>query len=118
MEIYRDFSGIWAQQPVSIRDGVHEYIEGTNADYCANFGEQWNRFREIQIDSMSGMKESHERFFNETGFDPAWLKGKLVLDAGCGAGRFAEVAVECGAFVVAVDLSTAAFACARTLSRF
>jgi SAM-dependent methyltransferase len=111
-------TGILVRQPTSIRDGVLDYIRESSADYCGNFGDQWNRFREVQIDSISGTSESHERFFSETGFDPSWLEGKLVLDAGCGAGRFAEVAAECGAFVVAVDLSAAAYACAQTLKRF
>jgi SAM-dependent methyltransferase len=112
------FAGVLAKPPIATRDGVLDYVEGSGADYCGNFGDQWNRFREIQIDSLSGKAESHQRFFAETGFDREWLRGKLVLDAGCGAGRFAEVAAECGAFVVAVDLSTAAYACARTLDRF
>ncbi len=33
--------------------------------------------------------------------------GKLVLDAGCGAGRFAEIALSLGAEVVAIDYSDA-----------
>lgn len=35
------------------------------------------------------------------------MKGKLILDAGCGAGRFADVAAAFGARVIAVDLSGA-----------
>ncbi len=112
------FAAILVREPAAIRDGVLDYIGKSDVDYCENFGEQWNTFREIQIDSISGVDESHQRFFSETGFDPAWLEGKLVLDAGCGAGRFAEVAAECGAHVVAVDLSAAAYACAQTLKRF
>ena len=118
MEIPKHFADILIRKPATVRDGVLDYIGGSDADYCGNFGDQWNRFRKIQIDSISGSGESRRRYFDETGFDPAWLKGKLILDAGCGAGRFAEVAVECGAFVVSVDLSTAAYACAETLERF
>jgi len=87
-------------------------------DYCANFGDQWNRFGHIQLDSASGSRESHERFYRETGWDPAQIKGKVLLDAGCGAGRFAEVALEAGAYVVAVDISSAAYACRQNLARF
>jgi SAM-dependent methyltransferase len=39
------------------------------------------------------------------------MRGKLILDAGCGAGRFADVAASHGARVVACDLSRAADAC-------
>ena len=106
--------------PALEQDGVLDYVAqgGRSVDYCGNFGEQWHRFRAIQIDSLSGSRESHQRFFAETGWSPDELKGKTILDAGCGAGRFAEVALECGANLVAADLSVAAYACRQTLERF
>jgi len=42
---------------------------------------------------------------------PKDLKGKRILDAGCGAGRFADVAAAHGATVIAVDLSESVEAC-------
>lgn len=103
--------------PLAESLGVLEYVS-QDGDYCANFGDQWNRFRQMQIDSISGKTESHDRFFRETGWQPEELKGKLLLDAGCGAGRFSEVALEAGARVIAVDLSAAAWACRKTVDRF
>ena len=44
-------------------------------------------------------------------WDADWIKGKLILDAGCGAGRFTDVAAQLGARVVACDLSSAIEAC-------
>src|SRR5947199_61256 len=41
---------------------------------------------------------------------------KLVLDVGCGMGRFADVATRWGAHVVCVDLSLAAEVAARNLA--
>ena len=41
---------------------------------------------------MSGHRLSETRFFNDIHWESAWLKDKLILDAGCGAGRFADVA--------------------------
>lgn len=113
-----DLATLLTKQPLVERDGVLDFIGDGAADYCGNFGDQWNRFRTLQIDSLSGSDESHRRFFAETGWTPAELEGKLILDAGCGAGRFAEVALEHGAFVVAVDLSDAVHACRQTLQRF
>jgi SAM-dependent methyltransferase len=52
----------------------------------------------------------------KTGFTPEDLKGKLVLDVGCGMGRFAEVATRWGARVVGVDLSAAAEVAAHNLA--
>jgi SAM-dependent methyltransferase len=114
----RSLSSLLNREPVRIQDGVRDFIVEAEADYCRNFGEQWNRFRDIQIDSLSGKSESHARFFAETGWTAEDIKGKLLLDAGCGAGRFAEVAMDCGARVVAVDISEAAWACKKTLERF
>lgn len=84
------------------------------ADYCGNFGFQWNTWRALQIDRLSGHQLSAGRFFGDSGWDPAWLKGKLILDAGCGAGRFADVAASAGARVIACDLSSAVNACRDT----
>jgi len=114
-----DFSwdALFTRAPLETVQGVSHYV-AVNDDYCQNFGKQWNQFRELQIDSLSGSTQSHDRFFNETGWKPAELRGKLLLDIGCGAGRFAEVALECGARLLAVDLSTAVYACRETLARF
>lgn len=105
------------RNPIDVRDGVLLFIEETQ-NYCDNFGDQWNRFRKVQIDSVTNGYESRDRFFAETGWDPEELKGKILLDAGCGTGRFAEIALEAGARVIAVDLSEAVYACRDTLSRF
>ena len=75
--------------------------------YADNFGIQWNAFRATQLDSRSGHAISRERFIRYTGWVEAQVRGKLVLDAGCGAGRFAEIARSLGARVVAIDFSSA-----------
>ena len=80
-------------------------------NYSGSFGFQWNEFRRTQLDSHSGQPISRDRFFSQSGWSPAELRGRRVLDLGCGAGRFAEVAVSTGAEVVAVDYSSAADAC-------
>jgi 2-polyprenyl-3-methyl-5-hydroxy-6-metoxy-1,4-benzoquinol methylase/uncharacterized protein YbaR (Trm112 family) len=85
------------------------------ANYSANFGFQWKLFSQTQLDSHSGKSISRDRFFQATGWRPVELSGKIVLDAGCGSGRFAEVALDCGATVVAVDYSTAIDACRMNL---
>ena len=78
------------------------------------FGLQWNLFKETQLDSKSG-NSSADRFWSATKWTKAELKDKLILDVGCGAGRFAEVALEAGAIVVAIDYSTSVDACYENL---
>ena len=95
--------------------GIPRFVPSEN--YAASFGRQWNKFARLQLDSVNGTTFSHDRFYSITEWDPCALKGKVVLDAGCGAGRFAEVVLQAGAEVVAVDLSSAVDACRQNLSR-
>ncbi|HKQ13571.1 MAG TPA: methyltransferase domain-containing protein [Steroidobacteraceae bacterium] len=99
-----------------IRDGIPRFVPASN--YADNFGMQWNKFRLTQLDSHSGQSISADRFWKATGWRPAELRGKWVLDVGCGAGRFAEVVLEAGARLVALDYSSAADACFANLRRF
>jgi SAM-dependent methyltransferase len=80
-------------------------------NYADSFGLQWLRFRKTQLDSHTGVPISRDRFFRQSGWGPATLQDKVVLDVGCGAGRFSEVALSCGASVVALDFSNAVDAC-------
>jgi SAM-dependent methyltransferase len=92
-----------------ILDGIPRFVPLEN--YADNFGFQWNRFRQTQLDSYSGRSISRERFLRATGWEPKSLEGLTILDAGCGAGRFAEIALALGATVFAVDYSRAVDAC-------
>jgi SAM-dependent methyltransferase len=96
-----------------LRNGVPCFV--ASALHHDPFGLQWNQFRRTQLDSFTGVPISRQRFFLETGWQPAELKGKLVLDVGCGAGRFAETVLATGARLVAVDSSSATDACLENL---
>ncbi len=93
-----------------ITNGIPRFADPDD-NYCGNFGFQWQKWKEIQIDRLSGHTLSEDRFYSDTQWDREWLKGKLILDAGCGAGRFTDVALAAGAKVVAIDLSGAIDAC-------
>ena len=101
------------QHRYPIRNGIPRFVPQSN--YADNFGMQWNYFRQTQLDSHSGMPISSARFWLATNWAPADLKGRWVLDVGCGAGRFAEVALKAGAKVVALDYSSAVDACYSNL---
>jgi 2-polyprenyl-3-methyl-5-hydroxy-6-metoxy-1,4-benzoquinol methylase len=96
-----------------IRDFIPRFVPESN--YADNFGMQWNAFRQTQLDSHSKLSISGSRFWQATGWTPERLASKWVLDAGCGAGRFAEVALNAGANVVALDYSSAVDACFENL---
>lgn len=84
-------------------------------NYTSSFGVQWNEFRRTQLDSVTGTSASRDRFTRETGWREDDLAGRWVLDGGCGAGRFAEVAARSGARLVGLDFSSAVDAAAETL---
>ena len=88
-----------------VREFIPRFVPESN--YADNFGMQWNKFRQTQLDSYSGHPISADRFWKATGWKSEDIAGKWVLDIGCGAGRFAEVALQAGAKVVALDYSRA-----------
>ena len=97
-----------------LTSGIPRFVESDN--YADSFGFQWKRFSRIQFDSYNGTHFSEERFRLATGWREMELADKLVLDAGCGAGRFAEVAIKYRADLVAFDLSEAVDACQVNLA--
>ncbi len=76
----------------------------------STYGLQWNRYRIIRPE------EDRATFHNRTGLEPGDLAGALVLDAGCGMGRYLRIAADSPAdLVVGLDLSQAVTA-ARELT--
>jgi len=90
---------------IPIVNGIPRFVD--SSDYAAGFGLQWNQFRKSQLDSYTGATISKDRLTHALGGSLAILKGKTVLEVGCGAGRFTEVMLAAGARVVACDLSIA-----------
>jgi SAM-dependent methyltransferase len=86
--------------------------------YAESFGDEWHRFRTVQLDSANGTRESEVGFGLKTGLKAEDLRGRLVLDAGVGAGRYAEVMARWGAEVVGIDLTRAVDAAAENLRAY
>ncbi len=94
---------------------IPRFVSAEN--YASNFGFQWNKFAKTQLDSNSGKPISANRFWSSTEWSPDFLKNALVLDCGCGSGRFAEVALKAGCRLVAIDYSSAVDACFENLGK-
>lgn len=73
--------------------------------YAANWGFQWQRFDRIQLDTVMHNDLSRDRFYKTTGWPPC-MEGQRILEVGCGAGRFTQLALETGAEVISFDLSS------------
>jgi 2-polyprenyl-3-methyl-5-hydroxy-6-metoxy-1,4-benzoquinol methylase len=93
--------------------GVVRFVDAEN--YAGSFGFQWKLHARTQLDNATSQR-SESAFRRRTGFRPEDLAGKLVLDVGCGMGRFAEVATRWGAHVIGIDLSLASEVAAENLA--
>lgn len=79
----------------------------TSDSYASLFGHQWKKFKKTQLDSYTGTTISADRLNRCLGNLKNDLKNKLVLEAGCGAGRFTEILLQKGATLVSSDISSA-----------
>lgn len=91
-----------------IIEGIPRFVTGSN--YTRAFGDQWNRFPRTQLDSYTGIPLSATRIQRCLCSSLDELNGKLVLEAGSGAGRFTEVLLAHGAIVDSFDYSHAVLA--------
>lgn len=96
---FKLFNGVWTKNENINYEG-----------YAQNFGLQWKRFKNTQFDSNNGTSKTRDRLFGCSGWKPEALKNKFVLEIGSGAGRFTEVLLDCGAYVVSNDISDAVYA--------
>lgn len=89
-----------------IINGIPRFLD-SDKNYSDNFGLQWNKFKKTQFDSYTGLPLSGKRFWENTKWTREELKGKVILEAGCGAGRFTEILISTGATIISFDLSNA-----------
>lgn len=88
-----------------VRDFIPRFVETDK--YVDTFSFEWNVFHDVQIDILNNTRESEDTFKYKTGFSEDDVKNKVFLDAGIGAGRFAEVVSRWGGEVIGFDLSFA-----------
>jgi SAM-dependent methyltransferase len=103
------FVGGGASFPVV--DDIPRFVSSDH--YVKSFSFEWNTHHNTQLDCHQGDQSSESEFVQKTNFTPAELRGKLVLDAGVGAGRYADIVSRWGGDVVGVDLSYAVEAAYR-----
>ena len=79
----------------------------TEDGYNSTFSKQWKEFQRNQYDEHNGTNLTEARYLKETGWPVSGLDGELILEAGCGAGRFTRILGRTGAQVLSFDYSTA-----------
>ncbi len=89
--------------------GIPRFVQLEN--YAESFGTQWNRWPRLQFDSenigkpMAGHTE--KMFSRIIGKQISELKNEVIVDVGCGPGRFIDRALAGGAKVIGIDYSSA-----------
>ena len=96
-----------------ITRGVPRFVPSES--YARSFGQQWHWFRHVQMDSLNRTTESEAALSATTGWRDSDYRGRRLLDAGVGAGRFAERAALKGAEVFGIDLTLAIDAAYRNI---
>jgi SAM-dependent methyltransferase/uncharacterized protein YbaR (Trm112 family) len=102
------------QKRFSILGGIPRFVVGDG--YAATFSFEWIRHRLTQLDTKTS-HESEAVFALKTGWSKPDLDGKVVLDVGCGMGRFLDVAGRWGGEVIGIDLSYAVDAAYQNIGR-
>lgn len=75
---------------VVIKNKIPRFVN--TASYASAFGEQWTSFKKLQLDSFTNTDFTKRRLERCLGGQiETLLRDKIVLEAGCGAGRFTEV---------------------------
>jgi SAM-dependent methyltransferase len=99
-----------------IVNGIPRFVDHRAPEYAASFGYQWTRWPGVQFESRNVGKpmEGYTRQMWEaiTGQTDGHVSGQVVLDIGCGPGRFIDVARMKGAKVIGIDYSRAVDAAA------
>jgi len=85
-------------------NGIPRFVG--NDSYVKNFSMEWNIHSKTQLDSETS-NISEKEFERRTGFKKGDITGKLVLDVGCGMGRYMDVIQKWGGEIVGIDLSCA-----------
>jgi len=87
-----------------IRGGIPRFVP-TDL-YVGSFSYEWKKFKKVQLDSESESGNSREGMSRIIDGDPSELSG-IVLDAGCGTGRYMEIVSPHAKEVFGIDLSLA-----------
>lgn len=87
-----------------ITQGIPRFVESDR--YTGSFSFEWGIHRRTQFDSERS-RATREDFGRKIDLPLDELEGKLVLDAGCGVGRYIDVIKDRGAEIIGADYSYA-----------
>ncbi len=101
-----------------IEDGVPNFVAGGDVpdviQTTSGFARNWDAFNDVILDN----EELNDELFRDwiTPFQPEGFRGKLVVEPGCGMGRWLRIAHRYGPrTLIGVDYSEVAYTAARNL---
>jgi SAM-dependent methyltransferase len=95
---------LFGDRPIPIRGGIPRFTPDVSYS-SGNFSLLRQRHATLQLDSRNGTTDRHDTLLQRTRWSPHFLRKKLVLECGCGAGPDTEILRKFGATVVSVDLA-------------
>jgi len=102
---FREKHGIALDKMLHSFDGQPADVTNIQEHTVKNFGHQWEHYDRFGWDDeAAGEDESRLWFKEKTLLAEDEVRDRLILDAGCGNGRYSRVASETGGRVFAVDL--------------
>jgi SAM-dependent methyltransferase/uncharacterized protein YbaR (Trm112 family) len=113
-QILRGFRLGGNEGPSSAGDPIGAGLTAIKRATAVSFGYEWTEYARFGWDGQPGGLPAERleaitrsAFFHKAIVDPEEFNRKLVLDAGCGNGRYLNQAAELGAEVIGVDISGA-----------
>jgi SAM-dependent methyltransferase len=95
---------------------VQHALDADQARTRDSFGYEWTKLYPEHGHSSPEWQAERDIFLEYTRTVPSDFRGKVVLDGGCGNGRYAKLANDWGARVVAVDISAAVEIASRNVA--
>jgi SAM-dependent methyltransferase len=95
---------------------VQHELDADQARTRDSFGYEWTRLYPEHGHGTEAWQAERDIFLEYTRTVPSDFRGCLVLDAGCGNARYAKLANDWGARVVAVDISSAVDVAAQNVA--
>ncbi len=74
-------------------------------NYASSFGYEWSKYSNLRSDRYNRTNIIRNTILTRSGWSKNHLKGKLLLECGCGAGNDTEVLLNLGAKVISFDYS-------------
>lgn len=92
-----------------VKKGIPRFV--SNENYTASFGFEWQKWSRVQFETRNSdpaMKGYTRKFFQQiTTLTPKDVRGKIIVEFGCGPGRFLHLLKQDGATVVGLEMSSA-----------